>query len=334
MTPFEKNALMGHLARLGATDVAHTPRFVMKHRTPEELRSIQHGVEGAFKKVEEPLKKGVGKLLAHVPGKKVRGVLQSGANMLIENPETLPLQAVPIPGITPGWLLAKKGLEKGIDHAFPLSKAAAGAPTRGGFMMASDVPAWSQPRLDQVLQKNSGEESIPVGRLKKMQASTAEDPEPLRSDKYASFGGRWGRRAAGSASIGLLHSPEEEPAKAPEKSKEKDSDFSNATWSPGDFRPANLNAKHAMLEMPTEKLAEFVEFLKEGVAGMTPAGHLARTSRVGAPRATPPPGPSIADIAKPSGAKFKAFSSPMGFGSGAAGAHKNTTSGSAPVGLK
>jgi superfamily II DNA or RNA helicase len=85
-----------------------------------ELGSLQQSVDSAFKKVQDPLKARAGKVLAKVPGGKV---LQRGANLLIDNPETLPMQAVPIPGLTPGWLAAKKGAEKLIDHMAPMKTA-------------------------------------------------------------------------------------------------------------------------------------------------------------------------------------------------------------------
>jgi hypothetical protein len=43
---------------------------------------------------------------------------------------------------------------------------------------------------------------------------------------------------------------------------------------------------------------------KRGYAPLTPAGRLARSMSVGAPKMSAPPGPSIADIAKPKGPKF------------------------------
>lgn len=43
---------------------------------------------------------------------------------------------------------------------------------------------------------------------------------------------------------------------------------------------------------------------KRGGSALTPAGRLAQTRRVGAPKMSPAPGPSIATIAKPKGPKF------------------------------
>ena len=170
---------------------------------------------------------------------------------------------------------------------FDEGKVAASAPTRGNFMMASDIPSFRAPRLDVAIQKD--------GAFGDMKKGTEKD----------------------SDSIGLT------------------------TYSPGDFRQVNINAKHAghfklegdavietdkdgkslgkgpvtkeaMLSMSTEKLAEFVaelrEMRKEAIAGLTPASQLEKTTRIGAPKASAPPGPSIAQIARPRG---KAFGLPM-----------------------
>ena len=66
--------------------------------------------------------------------------------------------------------------------------------------------------------------------------------------------------------------------------KEKDSQF--FTWSPGDFHTVNPNAKSApkigsALEMPTEKMAEFVRELLKEAAGLPRAADLLRS---GAPK--------------------------------------------------
>jgi len=76
------------------------------------------------------------------------------------------------------------------------------------------------------------------------------------------------------------------------------------SYNPGDFKP--------------------VRFTKRGAA-LTPAGMLAHSRAVGMPKLTAPPGPSIAQIAKPKGA---------GFGTGIAGAFKGTIGGTAGTGYK
>jgi hypothetical protein len=181
---------------------------------------------------------------------------------------------------------------------FDEGKVAASAPTRGNFMMASDIPSFRAPQLGAAIQKNGAFDSD-------CSQDTDKTPPPERL----------------------------------KAGKEKDGDAlpDFVTYGAGDFRPANLNAKHAghfklegdavietdkdgkslgkgpvnkeaMLSMSTEKLAEFVaelrEMRKEAIAGLTPASQLEKTTQVGAPKASPPPGPSIAQIAKPKGAKF------------------------------
>jgi hypothetical protein len=111
-------------------------------------------------------------------------------------------------------------------------KRAAGAPTRGNFMMASDLPPFQAPRLDRVLQKES---------------------DMLPDD---------------------------------------------VTYSPGDFKMVNIMKKRA--------------------GAVSPAGRLAASQRVGLPRVTAPPGPSIKQVAKPKG---------PGFGSGEAGSFKDSIGG-------
>ena len=48
-----------------------------------------------------------------------------------------------------------------------VSKTAAGAPTRGGFMMASDIPSYRPPRLDRAIQKDGAYESEPGTNIDK-----------------------------------------------------------------------------------------------------------------------------------------------------------------------
>lgn len=115
-----------------------------------------------------------------------------------------------------------------------LQKSAEGAPTRGGFAMASDVPAFKGPNLRTGIQKDG--DMLPDG----------------------------------------------------------------VTYNASDFKR--------------------VKFTKRGAAALTPMGRLAQTKAVGMPKVTAPPGPSIAEIAKPKG---------PGFGSGISGAYKGTIGGTA-----
>lgn len=208
----EKRALLERLVRLGATDVPGTPRLLMRQRSPQELGALQNSVESGFAKVTDPIKQRVSQVLGKVPHPGVRKALQSGADILINNPETIPMQALPIPGLTPGWLAAKRGMEKAIDHVAPV-KVAAGAPTRGGFMMASDVPPMRVPSLRAPVEKVSeGVKAAEVARIAVQEASAA------------------------------LHKVGEALTKVGDSLP----DF--ATYDPGDFKPANLNAKPKMAE--------------------------------------------------------------------------------------
>lgn len=119
-----KSALIERLVRLGATDVPGTPRLLMKQRSPQELAALQQGVTDAFQRFEEPAKKAVHGILDKVPHEKAKSVLKRGASTLIENPEMLPISALPIPGASVAYLAGKKGLERGLDRIAPLPKLA------------------------------------------------------------------------------------------------------------------------------------------------------------------------------------------------------------------
>lgn len=155
----KKSALLERLVRLAATDVPGTPRLLMKHRSPEELVALQHGVEGAFKKIEEPAKQRMHSLIDKVPHPKVQKVLKGGADMMIENPEMIPMQAVPIPGVSLGYLAAKKGLERGLDKLAPLPKLAFTTSSYSGALNpvietgASFQPGFKMPSLKAPVQQ-------------------------------------------------------------------------------------------------------------------------------------------------------------------------------------
>jgi hypothetical protein len=208
-----------------------------------------------------------------------------------------------------GALTARKAMDE-------KQKAAASAPTRGNFMMASDLPPFRAPRLDRAIQKNSGETSMPTGPT-----DNIHNPQPENTSKYA------GKlvKLEGDAVIEVDEngkSKGEGNLLQKEQGKEKADAFlpDNLTYSQSDFK----RSKYAM---STAELARFVEQLRKegGAAGLTPAGQLAKTQSVGAPKASPPPGPSIAQIAKPRGARF---------GVGIPGAFKSTIGGDKGVALK
>jgi len=124
-----KQALIERLVRLGATDVEDlpgvrklikkTPRLVMRKRSPQELRSLQRGVERQFRKVEAPLERKLHKATARLPRLAKKGVRKAG-KLVIRNPEQIALQPVPVPGASAGATVAKKTLEKAIDKWVPI----------------------------------------------------------------------------------------------------------------------------------------------------------------------------------------------------------------------
>ena len=375
----EKKALLDRLVRLGATDIPNTPRMLMKHRSPEELAALQHGVAGAFGKLEAPVKKGLDKALSVLPEGRVQKTLRAGGHLLIENPEVLPMQAVPIPGLTPAYMGLKKGVEKAIDHFAPAHKTVlafaesqysggtaakfikqesdmppfrmpslqasraktaqlpggladkahkklsdfpkasldkgekvehehtpnhliareismdhltedpkyyqklekmekkegAGAPTRGGFMMASDMPPFRMPPFSK--EKYSGDAPPKEARRLKLEGDALIEVD----EKGKSLG------------------------KGPVPLKEKDGDMMAGymPYSPGDFKPVDIMKKKA-----TQDIGLFVRLLKEAATplGATSVGAAAASAKqVGAPRASAPPGPSIAQQSKPIGFGLK-----------------------------
>jgi hypothetical protein len=310
MLPTEKRALVERLARLAATDIPNTPRLLMRHRSPGELAGIQQGVTSAIGRVTAPIKKTLNTPIPGTPEilpEKMRGAVRKGTDFAIDNPETLLGMGLPVPGALALLHAGKRGLEKSIDKAWPmaqpaqsvgrlmpgapgLAKAAAGAPTRGNFMMASDVPPFKAPRLDRAIQKDGAYESEPYTSIfKGAKLVKLEGDAIIECDKQGKSLGKGN----------LL--------------KEKDSDAlpDGLALQPWD------NFKRSKYAMPTEKLAEFVEGLrKEAIPGLTPQSRLEQSTRIGAPRATPPPGPSIAMQSKPTG-----------FGTPIAGAQKGSIGG-------
>jgi hypothetical protein len=112
----DKHALLERLVRLGATDIPNTPRLLMRRRSPVELRNLQHSVDAGWnKRVTNPImnvaEKGIGKLPS-----KAQPVVRKGARFLAEDP----VGAV-AGNVIPGYSIAKKGLERGIDRFAPMS---------------------------------------------------------------------------------------------------------------------------------------------------------------------------------------------------------------------
>jgi len=76
------NKGVGKLVEYGTADIPHTPRLFMRHRNPAERLALGQQVGDLATK------------------------------MIAEHPEILPMQAIPIPGITPAYLGGKLGLSK------------------------------------------------------------------------------------------------------------------------------------------------------------------------------------------------------------------------------
>jgi hypothetical protein len=210
--------------------------------------------------------------------------LRGVGHTLVEKPDVGAFTAA-VPGgtvLAKPYLAARRGVESLLGRLAPsgmevrssvmsacldhLLKEAAGAPTRGGFMMASDIPPWQQPDLGQSPTKRKFGGGIPP----------QESPSLPANDRYAGDGT--------SADSNEFHPPKVGEVK--KKKKEKDGEGAGfCTWSPGDFSTVNPNAKGASkigsaLEVSTEKMAEFVrELLKE--AAMPRASDLLRA---GAPK--------------------------------------------------
>lgn len=201
----------------------------------------------------------------------------------------------------------RRGIQKSSGAVTPtigpsggdLTKAGASAPTRGNFMMASDIPPFQSPQLRRGIQKNSGESSMPVS------GPLGGSSVPLENS---------GKSAAGMVDGVTANSNDFKPAKLSSITTEqlafyvwglrKQADVSPASsWNGGTFGGAG--PRNGISDIPPFRRPQLARAIqKTGMAGMTPAGHLAKTQSVGAPKAAAPPGPSIADIAKPRGARF------------------------------
>jgi hypothetical protein len=258
-------ALGGKLLRLAATDVPGTPRLLMRQRSPEELAGIEHGYDALVSSFHEPAKRAIEPALQRLPQGKVQDYMRKGVHTLIENPEGLVAWGTGIPGALEGYVGGKKLLEKGIDRFAPAatprphgptilppppmsSKTAAGAPTRGGFMMASDVPPLTAPSLRAPIVKQSeGVKAAEAARIAVQEASSA------------------------------LHKVGEALMKV------GDSLPDYVTYSPGDFAPAKLNGRPKLSAGQNESIDENAkdgqpEDYKKTASGYPPCPHCGDTT--------------------------------------------------------
>lgn len=193
-------------------------------------------------------------------------------------------------------LSSAKAMHK--ELAKPKEKAAASAPTRGNFMMASDIPSFQAPRLDRAIQKNSGETTMPTG------TAGTDNPSPENTGKQSAF-----------LPDGVTaNSNDFKPAKLAEITTAelavltaellKEADVSPAaSWNGGTF--GGTGVRRGVSDIPPFRAPRLDRALqKTAIAGLTPASQLEKSTTVGAPKVTAPAGPSIADQVKPRGARF------------------------------
>lgn len=155
----------------------------------------------------------------------------------------------------------------GLQAPVQKKKIAASAPTRGNFMMASDLPPMKVPSLRTGIEKGSDmlPEYIPY---------MGEQFEKAKLTKKSSA--EFAELAAKLADVSPTQPMENFNGGAQSRA---------ASFQPG-FRQPSLAA-------PLRKLG-----------GLSPAASAAQAKTVGAPKVTAPAGPSIAEIAKPKGHGF------------------------------
>jgi hypothetical protein len=122
----EKDALLSEAARAGVKALG---------KGPAQQKAVGRAVESFLKRrVQRPIKstawKAVSKLEAPATTRlrqaggsrrptELQRKLMRGVRLVAQNPEVIPLQAVPVPGATLAWMGTKKGLEKGLRAYAP-----------------------------------------------------------------------------------------------------------------------------------------------------------------------------------------------------------------------
>lgn len=122
LVELEKTALIERLVRLGATPIPNTPKLLMKHRSPGELRSLQNSVESGWnKRITQPILNAAEKPLSKLPKGKIQSGARWVAGAIAEDPVGMALtKALPVPGASMLYAGAKRGLERVIDKVAPL----------------------------------------------------------------------------------------------------------------------------------------------------------------------------------------------------------------------
>jgi hypothetical protein len=201
-------------------------------------------------------------------------------------------------------------------------KEAASAPTRGNFMMASDLPGWRQPRLDTAVQKNAGGITALPGGLASKAHKTESDFPAKKLNAGEKIEHEHTSRHALARSIAMDHLTEDpqyyEKLRAIEKKAQalrdtsteqlavfveelrKQADVSPAVSWNGQFGGAHRQQS----DIPAFRAPILSRAVQKHANVSSPRGQLSKTQHIGAPKVTAPPGPSIADIAKPKGEHF------------------------------
>lgn len=116
-----KEALLRELVALGAKDIPHTPRLLMKFRGPAARAALGESAARAYGKVSAPLMRGVEAVAKHVP-EGVPKVIRKAGRSIAEGVAKDPvggLISAAAPGGLAGVPIAKRLLTKGIRFIDP-----------------------------------------------------------------------------------------------------------------------------------------------------------------------------------------------------------------------
>ena len=113
----EKIALLKELVALGAKDIPHTPRLVMKHRDAATRVALGEAADAAYGRIAQPWKQGVERLAAKIPvHKKTPAILRRIGGGIVRDVASDPVGGV-LTAVAPGGSIipvAKRVLTKGI----------------------------------------------------------------------------------------------------------------------------------------------------------------------------------------------------------------------------
>ena len=318
-----KIGLAERLARLALTDIPGTPRLMMKQRSPEELAAIQHGVTNGWNKAVAPIKAKADALAQRVPTDIGKNVATHAMHSLIDNPEAIGAMALPIPGVTEGYIFGKKGLEKLIDRVAPLPEHLRDPATfttqqpAAPPMAANDV----EPALAKAAFMSSGKYLLDQVGKPKVRVESAEPPDPSLRVKQGMFPGGTIPSAPAKSIQGTLSKSQNIGAPKPKVGGIPNSAghpastasikaaairmakfaFSESGFGPtgGVFRPQYASFQ-GRKEIPSPVVLD-PHINKQAAIPLTPKGRLSSAMKKGHPKMTGFAGPSQADISKPVG---------------------------------